>query len=257
MIDLSDKRMKHRLWVLTISTLLSSPAYSLVTQDQGERCIFGNCWKITETITSADARTVAAIAQRMAMEKQRPHFYLDSSGGDVEAAISIGRLLRKMSAHAYVLGKNERCLSSCVFLYAGATHRVGFKVGIHRPFSLSTEPRTYNEIQAEQRRLNSIVKAFLEEMNVSPRLLEAMNTVPPERIRMLSDAELEEFGLGVMDPVLQELQDAERARELGLSMQELLRRKARADATCPRALEVTNDASKYLLCIDAILSGRM
>ena len=234
-----------------------------MTQVPDERCLWGKgiCWQISGAISKDDVRIVASIAQRMAAAnpKQRPGFELDSEGGDVEAAISIGRLLRKMSAHAQIRG-DAKCFSSCVFIYAGATHRVGEKIGIHRPFSLSTEARTFDEIQAEQRRLNSVVGAFLEEMNVSPRLLEAMNNVSPQNIRMLSDVEMEEFGLVNMDPVLQALQDAESAREYGLSMPEYLRRKVLYEATClkdflsplgPRSFNL----DQHWRCKEAIMRG--
>jgi len=223
--------MTRRLWVFAVSILLSSPVSALVTQLQKDDCSV-YCWKISGPISIDDVRVVTGVLERMRAANETPFFLLDSEGGDVEAAIGIGRLFRKMSAHVFIQGRVARCLSACVFIYAGATHRNGEKIGIHRPFSQTTKQRTYDEIQERQRRLNAIAKAFLEEMNVSPRLLEAMNRVPPEQIRMLSSAEMEEFGLGAVDPVQQELKDAENAREYGLSMQEFFRRKALVETVC-------------------------
>ena len=57
-------------------------------------------------------------------------------------------------------------------------------------------------------------------------------SVPPERVRTLSEKEIEEYRLGQNDPVYQEMVDAGNARELGLSKEEFLRRKTRADRIC-------------------------
>lgn len=247
--------MNIRLWIATALILTSASADALVTEDRSESCVFGHCWIISQSITRDDARTVAAIAQRMATEKvESPEFRLDSTGGDVESAIRIGRLFRKMSARAFV----KRCLSSCVLIYAGAVHRISASanIGIHRPYPVITEPRMYNDIQQDQRRLNSLVKAFLEEMNISPRLLDAMNAVPSEQIRMLSEAEQEEFGLGVLDSVLQEQQNAGYAREYGLSMQEFIRRKSLVKTRCGLPfLPGSYFVESYLSCREGVMHG--
>ena len=60
---------------------------------------------------------------------------LDSLGGDVDTALSIGRIVRADKAAVAVLG-DGRCLSSCVFVLAGGAIRyVAGPVGIHRPFA--------------------------------------------------------------------------------------------------------------------------
>lgn len=56
---------------------------------------------------------------------------LNSSGGDGEAAITMGEIFRSLGAHVFVTG---RCDSACVFLLAGGIVRgaSAYTVGLHR-----------------------------------------------------------------------------------------------------------------------------
>jgi hypothetical protein len=68
------------------------------------------------------------------------HYGINSRGGDVAAAMAIGRMLRKENAW---LGVNGVCISACVLILAGAVDRQIGKsdaVGIHRPY-FGTTPR--------------------------------------------------------------------------------------------------------------------
>ena len=57
-------------------------------------------------------------------------------------------------------------------------------------------------------------------MNLPDVLFDAMVRIPPESIRILNAGELDAFGLSQDDPVAQELDDAEEAREFGISKEE-------------------------------------
>lgn len=164
---------------------------------------------------------------------EHPTFRLNSSGGDIEAAIGIGRLLRKMSAQV-IVPINGTCYSACVFIAAGGVSRSlgDDKIGIHRPYSTRTDDRDFTTVQAEFNRIAALAKAYLQEMNVSPALYDEMVSVPPEEIRILSVSELNGFGLGYEDPVQQEIDDAIGAQAYKLSKTEYLRRKVKAKALC-------------------------
>jgi hypothetical protein len=69
--------------------------------------------------------------------------WLDSPGGSIFAAMKIGRLLRRDAMGATIAIKSPpvylgQCVSACVLIYAGATHRsfneYFSKLGIHRPY---------------------------------------------------------------------------------------------------------------------------
>lgn len=233
----------------------SSHATATVTQLTEARCPQMDCWEITGNISDADQRQVVAMAGRLAGSKREKLFWLNSEGGDVEAAIAIGRQLRRMGAVALVLNE-ARCLSSCVFVLAGAARRGLYgQIGIHRPYALRTDQRPYDTVQQDQRRLAKLAKEYLEEMNVSPSLYDAMVRVPPEKVRLLSPTELEQFGITKTDPVWEEVVDANLARTYGLSKTEYLRRKGRVDIVCARELrhlQTGGDGQSYVNCRDRI-----
>lgn len=192
------------------------------------------CYRIQGEITQEDFIRIKSIADQAlnAKTRIRSFFHLDSEGGDVDAAIAIGRELRRMSAKVSV---REKCLSACVFVMAGAVQRTIFSnamVGIHRPYSLRTDERSYDSIQREQKNIRERAKQFLEDMNLPSTLYDAMLRVPASEIKILSKAELAEYGLGQDDPVKQEVDDAKEARRYGISKQELFARKAEARSKC-------------------------
>lgn len=152
---------------------------------------------------------------------------LNSVGGDWNAALEIGRILRRTRSTVNVRSGND-CLSACVMVLAGATRRIVSKearIGIHRPYSSSNASMSFREAQARYRTLETNARVYLREMNVSDELFDSMVRVPAERIRILARSELERFGLASDDPVEAELHDAGEARKYGLTREEYLTRK--------------------------------
>lgn len=97
-------------------------------------------------------------------------------------------------------------------------------------------------------------------MNLPESLFDAMVRTPPESIRRLTAVELQNFGLSQDDPVAQEIDDAEEAREFGLSKEEYLRRKARRERVCqPQDLgpdRIKEAVESYMSCRKAVIEGR-
>lgn len=183
------KRLEIVACVFILISLVAE-SHATVTQiTEREKCpeSYAGCYKISGVITQKDSKEIGQIADRIVASRNRNSiFQLDSAGGDVEAAIKIGRELRSLGAMAAVL-EDATCASSCVFVLAGATTRVAAgQIGIHRPYSLRTDLRDYNSIQTEQRKLSRMAKEYLEEMNVTPQLYDAMMRVNSEKIRILS-----------------------------------------------------------------------
>jgi len=248
-----------RIFIVSVLMCCAASVYSAVTfVNEPRRCPNDLCWEISGFISENDAHELSRLGQRL-KTKTTPFFYLNSKGGDIEAAIAIGRQLRRIGATTLMWDQSE-CLSSCVFVLAGAVRRVlAGRIGIHRPFSSSTEKRDYQSVQAEQRRLAKLATTYLEEVNVSPALWDAMMRVPPERLRLLARPELENFGITELDPVEQELEDAAEARKYGLSKLEFMRRKSQIDMSCASQLKrgkEVGDFDNYYNCRARILSSR-
>lgn len=145
-------------------------------------------------------------------------------GGDVDAAMELGRLLRKLGVSTFV-APGERCLSSCVFAFMGGDQRaVAGQIGIHRPYfsSASKVPdrRTY------YRQLQKRLQQYIEELDFPPSLYEAVMAVPPESLSLLTPADLNKFYLQGMSPSTEDELDAAAARNQGVSIAEYLQQKA-------------------------------
>lgn len=151
---------------------------------------------------------------------------LAGSGGDVDAAMEIGRVLRKLRV-ATVVARGNQCLSSCVFAFMGGDRRsVAGRIGIHRPFFASN--RDVPDRRAHYRQLQKRLQEYIAELDFPPSLYEAVMAVPPERISILAAAELKRFYLQGMSPAAEDEADATAARSLGISVLEYLQHKAQA-----------------------------
>lgn len=157
-------------------------------------------------------------------------FIRESPGGDVYAAMRIGRLLRAQSSSF----DTHKCASACVLIAAGAVERSDPEdglYGLHRPYG--TRPsNSAGEAQETYRRINADIESYLREMNVQPSLLGAMNVVPPESVRWITADETTAFGLTRIDPAYSEFLQGQLAKRLGISRKELLRLLQRREVEC-------------------------
>lgn len=196
--------------------------------------------------------------------KGRLTLSLDSEGGDITTAIEIGRLVRRWPDSFVLVPLSSKCFSACVFVLTGGLHRVVHgKAGIHRPFSTTTDSRSYEATQKTFRELEQSAKSFLKDMNVPTSLYDEMMSVPPQKLRLLTEQELARFGIGQSDPAYQDNSDAKAARAYGLDKKEYLRRKERADRICSALdvdaqkadieVTVTESSNIFLACKEAVV----
>ena len=149
-----------------------------------------------------------------------------SNGGEVDAAMELGRLLRKLGVSALV-ARDEQCMSSCVFAFMGGDRRtVAGRIGIHRPYFSST--REVPDRRIIYRQLQKKLQEFIDELDFPPSFYEAVMAVPPESVSMLTPADLKRFYLEGMSPSTEDEADAASARALGISVVEYLQQKAQA-----------------------------
>lgn len=188
---------------------------------------------------------------------------MTSDGGDVGAALSIGRLIRENRASTFV---QRRCYSSCVLVLAGGVERGAIiemfgqpvaKVGIHRPYTTG-EPTSYEEHRKKFSELERQVKQFLQEGSVSERLWDDMVKIPPENIKFLTHADLASYGLIGTDPAYADFEDSKAAARYGISKQEYLRRKSTIGENCKsNDFPLTRETFKALAqCREDVLYGR-
>jgi ATP-dependent protease ClpP protease subunit len=162
---------------------------------------------------------------------------LDSPGGSVVAAMTIGRLLRKYRMAA-IVEPNTICASACVLVYAGAVVRLGYNkralIGIHQPYFMVPSGRVEPEaVRNAYTTMLTSIRSYLAEMNVSQQLADEMLRTPPSSVRYLSAKEQERFGLSVIDPIELETTSLTEAQKLGLDRREYNRREALSIEKCP------------------------
>ena len=182
-------------------------------------------------ITGKTAHVLSRVIREFVVPAKRGNvdLFLNSNGGDIDAAMEIGGVLREFQASVAVPIKST-CASACVLVFAGASRRSSAgPVIIHRPFRAEAVELGAEEAQRQYFLRNLRIRNYLVRMNVSPTLLEAMIAVPPEKSRTLTREEIDGFGMLSMDPVYQEELDAKNAKDLGITMVAWLDRKRQVD----------------------------
>lgn len=185
----------------------------------------------------------------------RPTVKIESPGGDVDAALIAGRALRQAKATVFVEYSSPdqaNCSSSCVFLVAGAVERyILGGLGIHN-FFISSNDQTYDQVATTRRRLETSIRNFLVEMNVSPVLYDRMVVIPPQSLRLLAEQELKDLGLGMTDPTFRDFRHGEEASRRGIDKATYIARLGSLIATCgqlpvrPSSPETRDELKAYL-----------
>lgn len=191
--------------------------------------------RIFETVSNDDAKQFHLMAEAarqkarsigLSLEPFPLLVELDSPGGSVNAAIAIGREIRSLNTFSVVVKAGATCVSACVLILAGGVNRtVSGKVGIHRPYVDIDSNTTIEKQKSAYIAIERDVKNYLAEVNVPTNLYDQMFRIPPEKVRYLSERDLQDFNLNESDPFYESANDAKVAQYLGLTKSEYLRRK--------------------------------
>jgi hypothetical protein len=173
---------------------------------------------------------------------------LNSPGGSVDAAMKIGRILRKEGPIVDVK-KSSLCLSACVLILAGGTTRgLDGTIGIHRPyFEVPSGDVSAETIKSNYQRVLQSIRAYLKEMNVVETLADDMLRTNPEHMHVLSENELTQYGLTEGDPVALEAMEIQEAKALGLDRKEYMRRKLLVENSCGGSIPSYADCRRNIL----------
>ena len=156
---------------------------------------------------------VGAIAKRMDLDERI--LDIDSTGGQVEEAIKAGDAIAG-SQWAIWVRERSICHSACVLvLAAGDTRSVAGKVGIHRLIRDQSKATTRRELSAELHDVTEQVRDYLSRNGVAGALADQMMIVPNRDLRILSTAELAQFGLSGTNAVQDDLDRITLMRQCG------------------------------------------
>lgn len=155
----------------------------------------------------------AAIADRMDLHERI--LDLDSAGGQVEEAIRAGDAIAG-GRWAIWVREDSVCHSACVLvLGAGDTRSIAGAVGIHRLIRDRSQATTRAELSAELKDVTQQVRDYLARNGVAVALADEMMTIPNRKLRLLTPAELDEYGLAGTNAVQDDLDRITLARRCG------------------------------------------
>ena len=140
---------------------------------------------------------------------------LDSSGGQVEAAIRAGDQIGESGWTIWVR-EGSVCHSACVFVLAAGDNRLlAGKVGIHRMMRISSKATSRAELNAELQLVYGNVRDYLQRNGVAGGMVELMMTVPNRSLRLLTPEELRQYGLDGTNAVQDDLARIKQMRKCG------------------------------------------
>ena len=123
---------------------------------------------------------------------------LDSHGGNIWVAMTMGRIIRTHSFTTRV-EVGASCVSACVYLLAAGSGRyVGGRVGVHRPYLPNDGVTSARAKRAQYAGINAQTKQYLEEMGLPASLHDRMMQTPPDRVAWLSARDVSNYGLTTM-----------------------------------------------------------
>ena len=195
---------------------------------------------ITGTIAARDAKEFEDIDEEL--QRKGVTVSLNSLGGDVSAAIRIGRIVRKSDGMTYIGDPNvlhtslpleSKCYSSCALIFIAGVRRTALQLtelGLHRPF-LATAPQSREAIEKQVPQMLSMVKSYVSEMSITDLFYQQMVNTEPSRMVIYKDEQYKKI-IPEYDPVYEETEIAREARGYGLTTVEMRKRKQEAENTC-------------------------
>jgi hypothetical protein len=253
MVQRGEEAMKPTQYHLTLLV-----AFISLTLTFGAHPTFANVsveemGPVPEIVISGEIRAedVAAFSAALDRTDGKPRINLSGSGGDVNAAIAIGRIIRK---HQLFLLATDKCYSSCALIYIGSVYRTSLSfIGLHRPY-FRGKPQSASQLQQALPKMILDIKAYVREMGITDEFTNAMLNTPPEGMLVFKADEIYKL-VPKSDPLWDEITTSYSARKYGISTDEYRRRDASiADKCAIKDFSFCSEAVKWGLSVDVYRS---
>ncbi|NGP16594.1 hypothetical protein G5575_01845 [Devosia chinhatensis] len=159
--------------------------------------------KLTLTGTIDPGSSARFLAEIEARGEYVSTVLLDSPGGSVDDALSIGRLIRERDLSTEV-ANGGLCASSCPLIFAGGTERIAGReaaVGVHQIYAAALSATPIDALSvagvamADAQAVTADITRYLGDGGVDPALwLHALET-PPDQLYYFSPEEMETLKL--------------------------------------------------------------
>lgn len=207
---------------------------------------------ISTTVMINGEITASDVQKVIDLPKKIHWLFLNSTGGDLDAAIKIGRIIRAHKATTMV-PKNTSCYSSCALIYIAGVNRMNAGVvGLHRPY-ITGNPSSTERIKVSVPKMLSDISKYVEEMGITNSFTEIMINTPPESMQLFYNDEIEAV-VPPTDPIYDEIQVAYNARSYGITTEEFRRRDALIFEACKHHFN-TNQYSSSYICTESFYWG--
>ena len=189
LISLPKKRQRKPLLatatMLLLAMLTATPAWAqnIFTSQIGNRPAVVVSGDITDT---ADEVFKAAAGQL-----QAPLVFLSSPGGNVAAALEIGRFIR-MRALETVVADQQSCFSACALIWLGGAQRFmgqNARIGFHAASEVRGGRRETSGVG------NAMIGSYLANLGLPERVVMYVTLPGPDETQLLSMADARRIGL--------------------------------------------------------------
>jgi hypothetical protein len=197
---------------------------------------------ISGTVTNPDSKTFESVIQDLG--SRRLYVRLDSVGGDVFAAMHMGRLIRKHDG-VTIISVPSKCYSGCALLFIAGVmrHNLG-ELGLHRPYQVAVlKDRQANEKQPP--RMLTLIKQYVAEMGIAEEFYDEMINTEASKTAIYR---MDGYTILVpeIDPGFLEVQFSYGARRYGMTAAQMRQREQDAETCFTRALKEIPDCQEAI-----------
>ncbi len=198
---------------------------------------------IKNTITELDANALREVSEEV-LARSNVFVVLDSTGGDVSAAMQIGRLIRKHEATTVVMETGSKCHGSCALIFIAGVVRLNFgSIGLHRPYPTSA-PKNRQSSETQIPLMQSQIKSYVAEMGITEDFYQRMANTEPSQMAIYSSSDVTTV-VPEKDPVFDEVNISYQARQYGIPIPEMRQR----DKNAERCRQLRHPA--FFECVEA------
>jgi hypothetical protein len=195
-------------------------------------------------ISQADADELTRNAGRF-LYGSPPQIFLNGTGGDVDAAMRIGRLIRSVDGVTY---STDNCYGGCALIFIAGVSRFNLgTIGLNRPHPASS-PQSREQTEQQLSLLLPKLKGYVEEMGVTDRFYQEMVNTNSSSMKLYYRKAIEEM-IPERDPAHDEIETSYEARGYGVDPAEM-RRRDRETSKCD-----AEDIEEISACAQALKWG--
>ncbi len=150
---------------------------------------------ITKEIVDGDSEEFSKIIKGVKGLVKSGFVLLDSPGGKVAEAISIGIELRDNGFSTVVMDQAD-CQSACALIWLAGNKRIATstsRIGFHQTYTVNQSGRAIPSIQG-----NALVGYYLGKINVNASVVSYVTAAAPETFEWLSFSKAKELGINVI-----------------------------------------------------------